>query len=166
MARLFSHLAMTWLSAPSPAESDRTMRQNKTKTDKEKIAALVAWFSDLIGKSEFTQTEIARELSDEERDYQQTYISLMRSGRTKIPIYLIPKLSAVLKVNTREFLDKALEAYHPEIHEIFRQYAFASLSENETRLIELYRETIRDERVELNAAKERQLVSAFKALDI
>ena len=142
------------------------MRQNKAKTDKEKVASLVAWFSNLISKSEFTQTEIARELSDDERDYQQTYISLMRSGRTKVPIYLIPKLAAILKVDTREFLDKALDAYHPEIHQVFRKYAFAGLSDNEERLIELYRNTVRDESVDLDTAKEKQMVSAFKALSI
>lgn len=141
------------------------MRQNKLKTDRKKIADLISYFSDLIDKSNMSQTEIARMLSDDEKDYQQTYISLMRSGRTKIPVYLIPKLAGVLGVDKREFLMKALDAYHPEIHALIETYLSNDTNDAERQLLELWREAkISSGKRKLNQVESAKIEGFFAAL--
>lgn len=116
------------------------MRQDKSKTDKEKITNLVNYLSDLIDNSDLSQTEVAKALTDNEREYTQTYISLLKSGSTKIPLYLVPKLADLFEVDQAEFLMQAFEAYHPEIHKAIEDCFPENLGKDEVQILEIWRE--------------------------
>lgn len=137
------------------------MRQNKAKNSKKKIADLVAYFAKLVDDSDLSQHEIAEHISDDEKDYSQTYISLMRSGRTKIPVYLVPKFATLFGVDKRNFLLMALDAYHPEIHDLVKTYLTDELSDNERILVELWREGSHVEKSKLTKTQKAKVVGTF-----
>jgi transcriptional regulator with XRE-family HTH domain len=58
-----------------------------------------------------TQSEVAREAGFA----RPNVISMMKTGRTKIPLDRIPLLAQSLGVDERRFLRIALEEYHPEL---------------------------------------------------
>jgi transcriptional regulator with XRE-family HTH domain len=81
-------------------------------TNKQEIAVLIGSRIDASGK---TQTEIAEEVGIE-----QSFLSMIRNNKAKVPIGRILALADALDIPRAELLRKCLDAYEPELLAILR----------------------------------------------
>jgi len=98
------------------------------------------YFTALVNASTKTQDEIAREVGFD----SVNVISMIKTGRTKIPLARIPALAKALDADPREMLAVALEAYQPELYGVLSTIAPSMLvSSNELRVINALRAAAR-----------------------
>lgn len=64
------------------------------------------------------QSEIAKALGYENANI----VSLWKSGKTRVPIEIVPKLSRTIGVNTSEMLREALVCYYPNMLDAIEEY--------------------------------------------
>lgn len=77
------------------------------------------YFSNLVNASPKTQDEIAREAGFQ----SSNTISMIKSGKTKLPIARIPALARALNADPRKLFALALQHYHPDIFSIYSKLA-------------------------------------------
>lgn len=95
-------------------------------------AELLAHALNVSGK---TQAEVARDVGLA----RPNVISMMKTGRTKIPLDRIPLLAHSLGVDERRFLRIALEEYHPELALVINGVFGELLSDAEQDLLTAFR---------------------------
>ena len=66
-------------------------------------------------------------------------ISMMRTGRMKVPLDRIPDLAAACGVSERQFLRVAMAEYHPEVWDVLRASFGDVLTQTEQDLLAVYR---------------------------
>ena len=99
-------------------------------------AYVAKYFTALVDASPKTQEEIAKEAGIA----SVNTISMMKTGRTKIPLARIPALAKALNADPKEMLAIALEAYQPELYEVLSAIAPSMLiSAQELRLVQAMR---------------------------
>lgn len=104
------------------------------------IKHVATYFAQLVDASTKTQEEIAREAGFD----SVNTISMIKTGRTKIPLARIPALAKSLSSDPKEMLAVALEAYQPELYAVLSAIAPSMLvSEQELRLIHALRAAAR-----------------------
>ncbi|MFD0915000.1 helix-turn-helix transcriptional regulator [Pseudahrensia aquimaris] len=133
---------------------------------KKQMNAFVEYLAKLIDDSGLNQSEIAERLEETGKSYQQTYISLIKTGRTKLPIYLVPKIAEILGVDEHELLHRALRTYHPEVAQVLERAEIASskqLTAAESELLSVWRE-VRPNTPTLNTGQKERLREAFSNL--
>lgn len=140
------------------------MRLDKSSVDEDTIKALVSDFGELIRHSGLTQNEIAEQLSDDKRQYTPTFISLMKAGKTKIPVYLTPKLADLFGIDKWGFLMRALDAYHPEVRELIECYMPTSTTVRERQVLDEWRRSGRESDKPLGELQRGKLAGFFAAL--
>ena len=79
------------------------------------IDAVSTYFAALIDRSTKTQDEIAKEAGF----HSPNTISMIKTGRTKLPIARIPALAKALDSDPRELLALALQTYEPELYRVY-----------------------------------------------
>lgn len=95
-----------------------------------------AYLARHIDSCKLTQREIAEKLG-----YQNpNVITMFKKGRSKFPIYSIPKLSELIGLDPASTLRIALEAYDDPVFPLIEQYFGALISKNEQTLLKAYRE--------------------------
>lgn len=97
---------------------------------------VASYLKDKIASSGKTQRQIALEVGYS----KPNVVSMMSNGQTKIPINKIPLFSRALGVDPAHMLRLALAEYHPEIWDVIDATIGRPLTENETRLLGIYRE--------------------------
>ncbi|WP_166636782.1 helix-turn-helix domain-containing protein [Cognatilysobacter terrigena] len=98
------------------------------------------YFTVLVDASPKTQDEIAREAGFE----SPNTISMIKTGRTKIPLARIPALAKSLGADPKEMLAVALESYQPELYDVLSKIAPSMLiSEQELRIVRALRAAAR-----------------------
>jgi hypothetical protein len=70
-----------------------------------------------IKKSGKTHEEIAREAGFNGANY----ISMLKTGKSKVPLLRIPALAKAVEVEPKELLGLCLEAYMPELHTVIME---------------------------------------------
>lgn len=80
---------------------------------------VATYLNDCIRRSGKTQTVIATEAGFP----TPNVISMMKSGRFKIPLSRIPALAKSLATDPQEMLGYCLEAYEPELYQLFASLA-------------------------------------------
>ena len=70
-----------------------------------------------IHRSGKTHKEIADEVGLE----NPNVVSMLKTGRTKIPLLRVPALAKAIDVEPKELLALCLEAYMPELHTVIRE---------------------------------------------
>lgn len=110
-----------------------------------------------IDSSHKTLTEISAEAGFE----NPNFLSMVRKGKSKLPIRRVPALADALEVPQQELLQRCLEAYYPEVHSILRSLLPAyELTPDEIRFLRGYRELkeqgIYDSEGRLVRAKDRK----------
>lgn len=88
-----------------------------------------------IERSGLPQIEIAEALGYD----QPNIISMFKTGRTKVPIEIIPKLAELLGVSELYFLKLALEEYSPGMWMIIERAFGKLVSENEMDIVDVIR---------------------------
>ena len=106
----------------------------KTKTD---VALYIAASIARSGKSHF---QIAREAGFP----KPNVLSMIKTGRTLVPMARIPALAKAMMIDPKILLDGCLAAYHPEIHRIISSLAPSCLiSRGELSVIRALRHAVR-----------------------
>jgi hypothetical protein len=98
--------------------------------------AVAKYLGDCVARSGKTQLEIA-----EEAGFPAAHvISMMKGGHLKVPLNRIPALAKALGVDPKEMFARCLEAYEPELFEVYASLAPAMLvSARELRLLRMLR---------------------------
>jgi transcriptional regulator with XRE-family HTH domain len=101
---------------------------------------VATYFAALVNASPKTQDEIAKESGIE----SSNTISMIKTGKTKIPLARIPALAKALDVDPKEMFAIALEAYEPELFSVFAKVMPGMLiSDAEFRLVQAMRSAAR-----------------------
>lgn len=80
-----------------------------------------------------------RDIAEEAGFPMPNVISMMKQGKTKVPLDRIPGLAAACHVDPVYFLRLALEEYHPEVYAVLVNTLGVPMTENEHELILIYR---------------------------
>ena len=97
---------------------------------------VATYFAALVNASPKTQDEIAKEAGFD----SSNTISMIKTGRTKLPLARIPALAKALDADPKEMLAISLEAYQPELYAVLSAIAPSMLiSTQELRVIHALR---------------------------
>ena len=86
---------------------------------------------------------------------------MMKMGDCKVPINRIPKLARALGVDASDFIDIAMREYHAEIWMTLKGHYTPPLSEDEQKLIDIYRASTSVARIAWTAELEDALRGVF-----
>jgi len=101
-----------------------------------KTQQLARYISDSIAKCGRRHREIARDAGFD----GENIVSMIKTGRTKLPIARIPDFAKAIGVDPHDLLDRCLEAYQPEIHAVVAALAPSALvSAEELKILRLLR---------------------------
>ncbi|ODM49730.1 hypothetical protein A9320_28300 [Ruegeria sp. PBVC088] len=89
---------------------------------------------DAIEATDKTQRDLARDAGLP----HPNVLSMMKTGECKVPISRIPTLAAALGVDASDFLETAMQEYHPEIWMTLKEDYKPLLDEAERKLIDIY----------------------------
>ena len=81
-----------------------------------KARALANYIAAQIDASPKTQTEISKEAGFP----HSNFLSMIRTGKSKVPIARVPALANALDVPHQDLLQRCLEAYYPEMDQILK----------------------------------------------
>lgn len=109
---------------------------SKPPTTARKTNTVAGYISDRIEVSPKTQREIAEEIGFESANL----ITMLKQGRTKVPLDRVPKLAEALGVSPAYLMRLALAEYYPATLTVIEDVLTALVTENERAIIELIRE--------------------------
>ena len=102
-----------------------------------KARALANYIASRIDASAKTQTEISKEAGFP----HPNFLSMIRTGKAKVPIARVPALADALEVPHQELLQRCMEAYQPEVHRVLQFVIPAySMTPDELMVLRGYRE--------------------------
>lgn len=120
-------------------------------------SSVAAYLEQAIERSGLPQTEIAEALGYD----QPNIISMFKTGRTKVPIEIIPKLAELLGVSELYFLKLALAEYHPEMWMVIERAFGKLVSEREYDIVDCIRTASAGTDPELTEDLEKELFRLF-----
>jgi transcriptional regulator with XRE-family HTH domain len=120
-------------------------------------SSVAAYLEQAIEHSGLAQTEIAEALGYD----QPNIISMFKTGRTKVPIEIIPKLAELLGVSELYFLKLAMEEYHPEMWKVIERAFGKLVSDNEYDIVDCIRTASTGTDPELTEDVEKELFRLF-----
>lgn len=126
-----------------------------------RYSPVARYLEQAIERSGLPQIEIAEALGYD----QPNIISMFKTGRTKVPIEIIPKLAELLGVSELYFLKLALEEYSPAIWMIIERAFGKLVSENEYEIIDFIRTASAGTDPELTEGQENELLRMFSPGD-
>lgn len=109
----------------------------------------------LVNISPKKQLEIAEELGYK----QPNIITMFKQGRTKVPIGKVGQLAIALGADPAHLTRMALQEYMPETYEAIKHDLGQMLTEDEKRLLEIWREGTDNTNPRLTTATENALRS-------
>lgn len=102
-----------------------------------KARALAIFIAAQIDVSRKTQGEIAKEAGFPHANF----LSMIRTGKAKLPLARVPALADALDVPQQDLLQRCLEAYYPEMDRVLRFILPAySMTSDELMVLRGYRE--------------------------
>jgi transcriptional regulator with XRE-family HTH domain len=107
-----------------------------------------------LGKN---QAQIAREIGYK----SPNMISMCKRGEVMVPLKKIPELARALNVEPTALFKLAIEQHCPEAHKEINAMLNCVLTENEIKVISLFRETTKDENPEITPELQRRLTRVF-----
>lgn len=129
---------------------------NMAKTHRLTVAEYLTKAIELSGK---TQREVAREVGYE----KPNIVSMMKHGQTRVPLEKAPLFARACGVDPTFFLRLVLEEYHPKAAKIVRDTLGEPLTENERKLIDLYRRAAPNDEIEITPDREQAILEALGA---
>lgn len=120
--------------------------------------AISEYIRDKIDTCKFKQNEIAEILGYD----NPNVITMFKQGRTKLPVYVIPKLAKIIEVDPAVMLDKVMNAYEPEKYEAIKEILGDPISEDERDIVNALRETYSPVEV---LAKKKGIIDAIKSVE-
>lgn len=141
----------------------------KTLTAAEKQKAIDKfsdYLSGLFENSKYMQREIADMLSSPDKKYTPTFINLVKKGKSKVPIYLIPKMARILGTNPKQLLMDALEAYQPEVSDVIKEEALMDTTDTEAEILNIFRTEIKNSNFELSNPDKKAIAETFRKMTV
>ena len=102
------------------------------KKDAPKVSKTAEYLRDKIEKSPLKKKQISEELGFN----TPNLITMIKQGSIKVPLYLLPKLAEVLKVDPRKLFGMALKEYNPETYQAVTSTFGYPITEVETKILE------------------------------
>lgn len=121
-------------------------------------SSVARYLEQAIERSGLPQIEIAEALGYD----QPNIISMFKTGRTKVPIEIIPKLAELLGVSELYFLKLALEEYHPETWMVIERAFGTLISENEMDIVDTIRAASAGTDPVMSDEQEKELFRLFQ----
>mgnify|MGYP006308564115 FL=1 len=115
-----------------------------------------------IENSGLTQREIARRAGFP----KPNFISMMKTGETKVPIDRIPALAEALDIPAIDFLRIAMREYQPEVWTVLTKALGAPLTKNEELLLFTLDVADPDERIVFDDSSMRLIAAIFDHLEL
>ncbi|BBI61796.1 helix-turn-helix domain-containing protein [Vreelandella sulfidaeris] len=91
----------------------------------------------------------------------QNVISMIKKGRTKLPIDKVEKLARVLSVDESKLMRMALNEYMPDTLKVIERCLGATVTKNELALLEIWRDATNHEDPSIPEHKIRGLRAGF-----
>jgi transcriptional regulator with XRE-family HTH domain len=133
---------------------ERKQRSTEAKT----IAAYIDNQIDWVDK---TAVQIAEEVGFP----KPNILSMIRSGKTKLPIARIPKMAKALEVDPVFLLDMAMREYDPETWTVIKSLVGRpAVSNNQYELLEVIREARPGEDFKVTENNKEKIMEFFKSL--
>jgi transcriptional regulator with XRE-family HTH domain len=102
-----------------------------------KVADLVSHHIDASQKPRY-------QIAEESGFVNPSMISMIKNGSMKVPLERAPKLAVALGLDPTQFLRRVLHEYTPEVLEVIEEYMGGLLSENERKMLELWRQATKE----------------------
>ncbi len=115
------------------------------------------YLAKMIEISEKSQKNIAHEVGYT----RPNVLSMMKQGLIKVPVDKAPALARALNVDPAYFLGLVLREYMPDAWSAMEQHLGGVLSENERRLLDVYREQCSNGEIELDERWIKQITTAL-----
>ena len=115
------------------------------------------YLAKMIEISEKTQKQIANEVGYT----KPNVISMMKQGLIKVPVDKAPAIARALNVDPAYFLGLVLREYMPGAWAAMEQHLGGVLSENEQRLLDVYREQCATGEIALDEPRIKRLRRAL-----
>ncbi len=115
------------------------------------------YLAKMIELSEKTQKQIAHEVGYD----RPNVLSMMKQGLIKVPVNRAPTLARALNIDPAYFLGLVLREYMPDAWSAMEQHLGGVLSENERRLLDVYREQCSNGEIELDERRIKQITTAL-----
>ena len=115
------------------------------------------YLAKMIEISEKTQKQIAHEVGYT----RPNVLSMMKQGLIKVPVDKAPALARALNVDPAYFLGLVLREYMPDAWAAMEQHLGGVLSENERRLLDVYREQCATGEIALDERRIKQITTAL-----
>lgn len=112
------------------------------------------YLQSLIEFSGKTQTQIAREVGFE----RPNFVSMLKTGRSKIPLDKVPALAKSLDVDPAYLLWMCLRQYHPALLRVIQDTMGRIVTANEFRVVEALREVWGDSVPHFDETELREMV--------
>lgn len=119
------------------------------------------FFADAIERSGKTQREIAQELGFS----KPNFVSMMKTGETRVPIDRIPALAAACGADERQFLVTALMEYHPELWRTLLRLFPAIISEGAREWLVIWQIWLEDTELPMDDALRADAIAALNAAE-
>ena len=113
----------------------------------------------LIDNSELKQNEISERLGY----VNPNMISMLKTGRTKLPLAKVPAFAEAVGVDPSHFLRLVLKEYAPEMLEVITAIIGQPVSKNETAILKSIRKASKNSDPALDADTEKKLEALFKS---
>ena len=87
-------------------------------------------------KTQLDKTRLSQSRISEEMGFKTpNLLTMIKQGSIKIPIYKIPKLAEILKINPAKLLSMALKEYNPKTYTAIKSVFGYPITETETKIL-------------------------------
>lgn len=117
--------------------------------------AISEYIHDKIDTCKLKQNEIAEMLGYD----NPNVITMFKQGRTKLPVYIIPKLAKIIEVDPAIMLDKVMSVYEPEKYDAIKEILGDPISEDERDIINALRKIYSPVQI---LGKKKEIIEAIK----
>jgi hypothetical protein len=133
---------------------------NATQGVKKKQRTVAEFLRFHIDNGEKKQREIAQEIGYD----QESVISMIKYGRSKLPLYCVGPMAKALGLDPMHLLSKVLSEYTPENWEIIQRIMGFAVTDNEREIIVKLRELTNESNPKLqDNSQHRQAIKSFAA---
>lgn len=126
-----------------------TKAQSAKTTGRKKIT-VAQYLTQVMEASDKSQTRIAEAMGFQ----SSNVLTLIKKGRTKLPVSRIPDLARLLEIDPFYLLELAMTEYSPQVWAVIEDIATRSLGDGEKKILRIVREASGGQPVAPENAKE------------
>ncbi len=125
--------------------------------EKVKVQLFHEFINEQINKSNVVQSEIAKSLGFD----QPNIISMFKSGKTRVPLRVIPGLAKILDIDPKFMLRMAMFEYQPETLKAVEETFSGVITANEKEIINEIRRLTNNSNPMLRTTAHKEAIAEF-----